>query len=45
VKLAEDAKNQEYLDVVEQAKAEVDELAGKIVKNLNIQIPSLDDNA
>jgi hypothetical protein len=45
VKLAEDEKNQEYLDAVEQAKAEVDELAGKIVKNLNIQIPSLDDNA
>jgi hypothetical protein len=45
VKLAEDAKNQEYLDVVEQAKAEVDELARKIAENLNIQIPSLDDNA
>jgi hypothetical protein len=33
------------LDAVEQAKAEVDELAGKIAENLNIQIPSLDDNA
>jgi hypothetical protein len=44
-KLAEDAESQEYLDTVEQAKAEVDELAGKIAKNLNIQIPSPDDNA
>jgi hypothetical protein len=35
-KLAEDAESQEYLDVVEQAEPEVDELAGKIAENLNI---------
>jgi hypothetical protein len=33
------------LDVVEQVEAEVDELARKIAENLNIQIPSPDDNA
>jgi hypothetical protein len=43
-KLAEDAESQEYLDAVEQAKPEVDELAGKITENLNIQISSPDDN-
>jgi hypothetical protein len=45
VKLAEDAESQEYLDAVEYAELEVDELAGKIAKNLNINIPSLDDSA
>jgi hypothetical protein len=43
-KLAEDAESQEYLDTIEQAEPEVDELAGKIAENLNIQIPSPDDN-
>jgi hypothetical protein len=33
------------LNVIEQVEAEVDELAGKITENLNIQIPSPDDNA
>jgi hypothetical protein len=33
------------LDAVEQAEPEVDELVGKIAENLNIQIPSPDDNA
>jgi hypothetical protein len=45
VKLAEDAKSQEYLDAIEQAEPEVDELVGKIAENLNIQIPSPDDNS
>jgi hypothetical protein len=44
VKLAEEAKSQEYMDVVEQAKLGVDELAGKIVENLNINISSPDDS-
>jgi hypothetical protein len=43
VKLAEEAESQEYMDVVEQAKLGVDELAGKIVENLNINISSPDD--
>jgi hypothetical protein len=36
VKLVDDAESQEFLDAVEQAEAEVDELAGKIAENLNI---------
>jgi hypothetical protein len=44
-KLAEDAEGQEYLDAIEQAEAKVDELARMIAGNLNILIPSLDDNA
>jgi hypothetical protein len=44
-KLAKDAESQEYLDAVEQEEAEVDELVGKIAKNLNINIPSPDDSA
>jgi hypothetical protein len=43
-KLAKEAENQEYLDTVEQAEPRVDELAGKIVENLNINIPSPDDS-
>jgi hypothetical protein len=42
-KLVEDVESEEYLDVVEQAEPEVDELARKIAKNLNINIPSLND--
>jgi hypothetical protein len=44
-KLVEDAESQEYLDAVEQAGPEVDELAEKIAENLNINIPSHDDSA
>jgi hypothetical protein len=33
------------LDIVEQAEAEVDELAGKIAENLNLNISSPDDSA
>jgi hypothetical protein len=43
-KLAEEDKSQEYMDVVEQAKLGVDELAGKIIENLNINISSPDDS-
>jgi hypothetical protein len=44
VKLVEDAESQEYLDAVKQAEPEVDELAEKIAKKLNINIPSPDDS-
>jgi hypothetical protein len=44
-KLVEDAESQEYLDAIEQVEPEVDELARKVTENLNIQIPSPDDNA
>jgi hypothetical protein len=43
-KLVEEAKSQEYLDVVEQAKPGVDELAEKIIENLNINISSPDES-
>jgi hypothetical protein len=43
-KLAKEGESQEYLDAVEQAEPGVDELAGKIVENLNINIPSPDDS-
>ena len=44
-KIAEEAESQEYLDAVEKAEPEVDELAGKVAENLNINISSPDDNA
>jgi hypothetical protein len=44
-KFAEDAESQEYLDVVKQVEPEVDDLAGNIAENLNIQILPLDDNS
>jgi hypothetical protein len=43
-KLEEDAESQKYLDTVEQAEPEVDELSRKIAENLNINIPSPDDS-
>jgi hypothetical protein len=42
-KIAEEAESQEYLDAVERLEPEVDELAGKIAKNLNINIYSPND--
>jgi hypothetical protein len=42
-KIAEEAESQEYLDVVERVEPKVDELAGKITENLNINISSPDD--
>jgi hypothetical protein len=42
-KIAEEAESQVYLDAIERVEAEVDELAGNIVENLNINISSPDD--
>ena len=44
-KVADEAKSQEYLDVVEKLEPEVDDLARKIVDNLNIDVSTPDDNA
>ena len=44
-KVADEAKSQEYLDAVEKLEPKVDDLARKIVDNLNIDISSPDDNA
>jgi len=43
-KIAEEVESQEYLDTIEEAEPEVDELAGKLAENLNINISSPDDN-
>jgi uncharacterized protein Yka (UPF0111/DUF47 family) len=43
-KLIEDAKSQEYLNVVERAEPEVDELAEKLAEQLSIHLPPLDDS-
>ena len=44
-KIAEEADSQEYIDVVERIEPEVDDLARKIVDNLNIDVSTPDDNA
>ena len=44
-KVADEAKSQEYLDAVEKLEPKVDDLARKIVDNLNIDVSSPDDNA
>ena len=44
-KVADEAESQEYLDAVEKLEPEVDDLARKIVDNLNIDVSSPDDNA
>ena len=44
-KVADEAESQEYLDVVEKVEPEVEDLARRIVDNLNIDISSPDDNA
>ena len=44
-KIAEEAKSQEYLDAVEKVEPEVEDLARRIVDNLNIDISSPDDDA
>jgi len=44
-KIAEEIEIQEYVDTVEKAKLEVEDLASRIVDNLNIDISSPDDNA
>ena len=44
-KIAEEADSQEYIDAIERLEPEVDDLARKIVDNLNIDVSTLDDNA
>ena len=44
-KVADEAESQEYLDVVERAEPEVEDLASRIVENLNIDVSSPDDDA
>jgi len=44
-KIAEEADSQEYIDAVERIEPEVDDLARKIVDNLNIDVSTPDDNA
>ena len=44
-KIAEEAESQEYLDVVERVEPEVEDLASRIVDNLNIDVSSPDDDA
>ena len=44
-KIADEAKSREYDDAVERAEPEVEDLASRIVDNLNIDISTPDDNA
>ena len=44
-KIADEAKSQEYLYAIEKVEPDVDNLARRIIDNLNIDISSLDDNA
>ena len=44
-KIPEEAESQEYLDAVEKVEPEVEDLARKIVDNLDFDIPSPDDDA
>ena len=44
-KIAEETASQEYLDAIEKVEPEVEDLARRIVDNLNIDISSPDDNA
>ena len=39
-KIAEETDSQEYIDVVERMEPEVEDLASRIVDNLNIVLPS-----
>ena len=41
-KIVEEAESQEYLDAVEKVEPEVEDLARRIVDNLNIDISSPD---
>ena len=42
-KITEEAESQEYLDVVERVEPEVEDLARRIVDNLDINTPPDDD--
>ena len=44
-KVAEEAESQEYLDAVEKVESKVEDLARKIVDNLDIDVSSPDDDA
>ena len=44
-KVADEAESQEYLDAVKRTEPEVEDLASRIVDNLNIDVSSPDDNA
>ena len=44
-KVADEAESQEYLDAIERLEPEVDDLARKIVDNLNIDVSTPDYNA
>ena len=44
-KIADEAESQEYVDVIEKLEPEVEDLARRIVDNLNIDISSPDNNA
>ena len=44
-KIAEEVDSQEYIDVVERMEPEVEDLASRIVDNLNIVISSPNDEA
>ena len=44
LKVAEEAESQEYLDAVEKVEPAVEDLATRIVDNLNIDVSSPDDD-
>ena len=44
-KIIEETESQEYLDAVEKVEPEVEELARRIVDNLDIDISSPEDDA
>ena len=44
-KIAEEANSQEYIDAVERMDPEVEDLASRVVENLNIVISFPDDDA
>ena len=44
-KIAEEAESQEYMDAIEKVEPEVEDLARRIVDNLNTDISSPDDDA
>ena len=44
-KIAKEADSQEYIDAVERMEPKVEDLANRIVDNLNIVISSPDDDA
>ena len=44
-KIAEETESQEYVDAIERAEPKVEDLASRIVDDLNIDISTPDDNA